>query len=83
MTRYFFECLLTGWVYRFTPGEGSQRELAERAVEWECLRYTTTTGYNSINSSEWTIGPTLSSSLQKCGSPETGFPTTDCEVCCR
>jgi len=59
ITRYFFGCLLTGWIYRFIPGEGSQGELAERAVEWECLRYTTTTGYNSINSSEWTIATPL------------------------
>ncbi|KAF9552842.1 hypothetical protein CPC08DRAFT_767996 [Agrocybe pediades] len=36
---------------KFTPGEGSQAELAERAVEWECLRYTTdyATGYNNMN----------------------------------
>ncbi|KAF8178495.1 hypothetical protein BJ912DRAFT_665000 [Pholiota molesta] len=32
---------------KYTPGEGSQEELAERAIEWECLRYTATTGYNS------------------------------------
>ncbi|PPQ96696.1 hypothetical protein CVT26_010248 [Gymnopilus dilepis] len=34
---------------KFTPGEGSQGELAERAIEWECLRYTnsSTPGYNS------------------------------------
>jgi len=36
---------------KFTPGQGSQGELAERAIEWECLRYTTSsTGYNSVNS---------------------------------
>ncbi|KAF9473288.1 hypothetical protein BDN70DRAFT_965901 [Pholiota conissans] len=32
---------------KYTPGQGSQEELAERAIEWECLRYTATTGYNS------------------------------------
>ncbi|KJA22476.1 hypothetical protein HYPSUDRAFT_40849 [Hypholoma sublateritium FD-334 SS-4] len=32
---------------KYTPGEGSQGELAERAIEWECLRYTSATGYNS------------------------------------
>ncbi|KDR70134.1 hypothetical protein GALMADRAFT_887752 [Galerina marginata CBS 339.88] len=36
---------------KYTPGEGSQAELAERAVEWECLRYTnsSTAGYNSVD----------------------------------
>ncbi|KAH9476212.1 hypothetical protein JR316_0011783 [Psilocybe cubensis] len=41
---------------RYTTGEGSQAELAERAVEWECLRYTTggaaAAGYNSVDNGE-------------------------------
>ncbi|KAF5310186.1 hypothetical protein D9619_010599 [Psilocybe cf. subviscida] len=37
---------------KYTVGEGSQAELAERAVEWECLRYTVTQGYNSANTSQ-------------------------------
>ncbi|KAF8908199.1 hypothetical protein CPB84DRAFT_1843653 [Gymnopilus junonius] len=34
---------------KFTPGDGSQGELAERAIEWECLRYSNSSaqGYNS------------------------------------
>ncbi|KAF9043060.1 hypothetical protein BJ165DRAFT_219234 [Panaeolus papilionaceus] len=32
---------------KYTPGSGSQQELAERAIEWSCLRYTATTGYDS------------------------------------
>ncbi|PPQ69349.1 hypothetical protein CVT24_001644 [Panaeolus cyanescens] len=32
---------------KYPPGSGSQQELAERAIEWSCLRYTATTGYDS------------------------------------
>ncbi|CAA7262493.1 unnamed protein product [Cyclocybe aegerita] len=32
---------------KYTRGEGSQDELRERAVEWECLRYPNNEGYNS------------------------------------
>ncbi|KAJ3512650.1 hypothetical protein NLJ89_g3400 [Agrocybe chaxingu] len=32
---------------KYTHGEGSQAELRERAVEWECLRYPNNAGYNS------------------------------------
>ncbi|KIM43436.1 hypothetical protein M413DRAFT_381186 [Hebeloma cylindrosporum] len=34
---------------KHTPLEGSQAELAERAVEWECLRYPNAPGYNSVD----------------------------------
>ncbi|PPQ69884.1 hypothetical protein CVT25_005589 [Psilocybe cyanescens] len=35
---------------KYSTGQGSQAELAERAVEWECLRYTSSTaGYSSVD----------------------------------
>jgi len=35
-------------VRRFRPGDGSQGELAERALQWECLRYPKNISYNSL-----------------------------------
>jgi len=35
---------------KFQLGQGSQAELAERALEWDCLRYPKNASYNSIRS---------------------------------
>ncbi|KAG5639443.1 hypothetical protein H0H81_002314 [Sphagnurus paluster] len=34
---------------KYPAGEGSQAELRERAIEWACLRYPSSAGYNSNN----------------------------------
>ncbi|KAF8811252.1 hypothetical protein BYT27DRAFT_7184648 [Phlegmacium glaucopus] len=34
---------------KYPPGQGSQAELAERAIEWDCLRYPNQASYNNVD----------------------------------
>jgi hypothetical protein len=58
---------------KYTVGEGSQAELAERAVEWECLRYTVTAGYNSANTCEHVSSFASPNAVLLCNSPRVPY----------
>ena len=49
----FFDFNVSYNCLRFTPNSGGQGELAERAIQWACLRYSAgQTGYDSSSTSK-------------------------------
>jgi len=64
-------------INRYTPNSGGQGELAERAIQWACLRYVDgQSGYDSTTTSKTIFTDHCESLILL---PDAGWPNTYCE----